>query len=230
MEAEAAQARLDELTKKLEKDLYKINSLLKDSASFSQPTQEVLRHLDLMETLAGENPGLKQKLQAELKSRNLISLFKEFSFSMSRLKNNVDELQERIMKANMFLESHRGYRVYSFDSLRKASDFIEKSLSMLGIANVLFSPLFLGTIDLKEFSEELDAPRQGSQLVLMQEKTARLFSLIEKKKLNKSFKLEAEIIRFLFKSPGEIIVETNSDNIKRLDHLAKELEGSYAEQ
>jgi len=226
MIAEAEQARLLELTKKLEKDLYKVISFLKNTSS-NQPVLDALKSVELIEKTLESNPSIRQKLESELKSKNLLSLFKEFSFLMNKSKSDFDELQEKIMKADLFLESRRTYRVYSFDSLMKASDFIEKSLSMLGITNVLFKPHFIGMIDLKQFSEELNAEKQGSQLILLQEKIAKLFALIEKTKMNKSFKLESETLRILFKAPSEIIVETDAEAIKRLDHLARELEGSF---
>ncbi|MBI5884919.1 hypothetical protein HZB89_02360 [archaeon] len=227
--AEENEIKLMDSVKKLETGLYRMAGSLKQADALNKSIEDLLREAEAIERLCDESPESRKKLQAEIKARGILPLFKSFNESMNALKDRLDSFQKNAVKAGIFLENNRTYRNYWFGSLAKTASFIEKSLELAGITGIIFQPQFIGTIDLNALSNYLETEKKGGQIALSREKTGKLFSFIEETRMNKPFKLEAENIRFMFKSQSEIMVETKAENISKLDYLCRELEGKFSE-
>jgi len=221
-------AMLANTIKKLERDLYKINNELSELKGLEEALDSVYRSLvEIKEVVADAESN--KFFQEQIKDKPLIPLIKKMNSGLSALKRSIEEKEESIENANAFLENYRTQRTYSFNSSKEALDFIARAFELYAINSVNFKPEFVGTIDLKAISDSFGFKRNPNGLEVEIPAIEKLVSFLKKQNVPQSFWFDSKRLKVLLKNHSAVTVEAGNEKIRRLDHLCKELSGSYSD-
>ena len=222
--------KVSQALRKLEKELVQANKLLAGRKEIEASLRQVLEQTDFLETQSDQDSVVTSYFKELANHRNLIAQFKELEKNLADLSRLLQEIEEARVRADLFLENFRDYRTYYFQEASKTFEFIKQAFELYSLEKAVFKPQFLGTSNLDEAISRFSLHRESNQSLRVKSERISEFLqyLLEKSQLRKS-RLDNESIRILFNTANELFVETDNAKIRRLDRLAKQLEGDYWE-
>ena len=224
-------AIVKERVKTVEKEIHKTNNLLNELTVLEGSLGNIYKDLLSIEELTEENPLASSVFRELLKEQKLIGLYKKLDLNLSKLKQLMQKYEEPSVRSNLFLENYRNYRSYVFPSRETAANFAEQMFSLFSVTEAVFKPEFIGTIDLDKVSQELKVQRKDAvSLIIPVAKIQELVRLLDSFGVYKSFKLETELEKLIWKENKTLFVESDNAKIKRLDRLCKSLDGNYVDE
>lgn len=228
MAAQAENPRLLRALADFEKELVKASNLLKqNSEAIKQSLAAVPERAAALDEIVSLDANAAKSVQRSIEEKKLLLLYTSLSASVSELEKAIRNFEEKTPKLEVFLESLRRERAYSFKTDQNLLNFVEKAFSTFGQSEAFFSPEFVGMIDLNDVSEQLHLQRKDKQHLLVGiSKISELFSFLRKKGAARGFRLESDAIKIFVKSPLQLRVEADNEKIKRADHLAIEMEAT----
>lgn len=216
-------------TKRLERDLYKINLLAESFGALEQYLSKVHSDISEAERVIEQNPLFGEYFTEGLKDKNIISLYKELGEKLSAIKSNLEHFEEKLTRTDMFLENFRNYRLYEFSSLEQAIAFMLEGFAHYRVKEVLFSPKFIGTLDMNKVAQDnILTKGPKSTLIIPLEKVDSLIKYLSKKDPTRVYKFDSGEIKAEFRPSNQIYVEAGNDKIKRLDRVCRQMEGNYS--
>ncbi len=207
-----------------EKELAKLNNLLKENFEIlKQSLSSLNEKARTIEEIFLTDETAKKTLENSIASKKTLVFYSQLSAALAALKKALADFEEQSLKTEVFLESFRRERSYSFETEQATRNFISQSFSLYSIEAVSFRPQFVGVLDLKELSEKLELKRAKQQLLVEVSRLPVLIDFLKRKNAAQNFLLESAEMRLFVKNPLQARVETENAKIKRLDRLAKEL-------
>lgn len=220
-------AEVTNLVRKMEKDLYRINSQLKSLHSLEPAIAEIYTSLLKLESNVRDDSKIESFFSQLMRERKILSLLKEMSLGLSKLKAAIDEKEDIDARSNIFIESYRNYRLYTFPNPAATIEFINQLSEIYSFEYFYFKPQFIGTIDLDSIAKELRLAKEASGLKVQVSDMEKMFNYLLLNKINQNIVFDFTGIKLTLRGPKALHAESTNARIKRLDRLCKELNGSY---
>ncbi|MFH1751680.1 MAG: hypothetical protein ABH821_01960 [archaeon] len=218
--------RLREAVKTAEKEMYRTNLLLENLYKLNESMKTITSSLKEAESVTEDSPIMIEYFNELTNNKNLLKVFKELDNNLKRFNFILKDFESKVTQNALFLENFRNYRTYMFPSKNKEIEFIKQIAETLSISEFCFKPEMIGTMNIEEIAKDLKLIKENSCLIVQDEQIRRLLEFIERNERNKTFKLETDQIKITCKA-NQITIETTNPQIKRIDQIAKSLDGSY---
>lgn len=223
----------EQLSKKLallSKELRRANTQLAESVVIKNSLESVVFQIQEMTDRLQSDPSLADFFEHELQTQQVLELFNQLQAQLAGMRKQVLETEERFLAHSVFLEKYRTYRHYSFSESQKTLSFLSELAELYGVQRFLFKPAFVGMVSFEPVKKELELEKKEEATFLIPvAKLSGLFDFLVSKQFFKNFRLDADKIRILCKTPRELKIEANNSIIKRLDRVVLSLEGKVLE-
>lgn len=214
---------LDQKVRQLDK-LIKLNA--KNAAHYHDIVAELQEVLSTVGDFQKEFQALDPKptLDKEM-VRSWIQQYPTIQDQAFELERGINQLQNKLVSTNLFLQEFRDYRFYVVGSLKEMAAFIERAITTLNSTSLTFKPVFVGTDDfspvINQFKLQKE-PQQQTYPVRPDQLYDFLPFLVTRKQFTKGVLATPEF-KIILQTQKKILIESNNETIVRLDRLAKEM-------
>ncbi|MEW6295143.1 MAG: hypothetical protein AB1467_02490 [Candidatus Diapherotrites archaeon] len=216
--------------KQLELELHRVLNAFGAAEELNRNLSSLYEKMLSLEKSAEDNPALSKVLIKEINERKILSLYKKLESSYSKIMDSMKANDEKALRANLFIENFRNSRNYLFKNLDHSIDFIEAALPLFSINSISFKPEFVGVIKLEDIAREVGLDKSAQSILVPQAKVRQLFNYLDSKTNQRNFRLESEVLKITMRSEKELQIEADNAVIRRLDRLAKQMDGNYSEE
>ncbi len=224
------EARLSNLVKKTERNLFLANKNLKSFEEILEKTASVFQNIALIEETSEKTPALSKSLGVQMRERKFVGQSRELFKALEKARKDLDSLIVLEDRAKFFVERFRTTRMYSFSTSAGAIKFAKQLMELFSIESMLFRPRFIGPLDLNELSENLKLKKSGDGLLLQAKNLKQLVTVLNSKKLASNISLESDGLKLVWHDRKTIAVDSSSERLYRLDRLCDVLQGQCLEK
>jgi len=207
---------------KLEKELYKSNSLFDEIKNLEFSLKNIEDQINNLEELTEQNSELKDFFKSEIKNKHVISKFKQLENNLTELKSTINKFEEPNFKADIFLDNYRTQTNYEFDSNETSMEFFDALFKENKIKECFVGPKLIGLIDINRVSKELNIEK-GSPNLLKVKKSDLMKALLFFNQIPQKFEVvvETDDLRISFLQLRNLNVKTNSVKLRKIDKMAE---------
>ncbi len=218
--------KLSQALRQLDKELLNSKKLLESRKELENSLSIVFAQTGFIEKQSDQDAVFTQYFKELSNSRELISKFKELERSINELNKMLQELEPARVRADLFFENFRDYRNYYFQESSKAFEFIRQAFETYNLERAFFKPQFLGMNNLNSMIDQFSLTKEKNQsLRVSKEKIPDLLNYLQDNGLLRKSRLDNETVKILFNTSNELFVEADNSKIRRLDQIAKQLDG-----
>lgn len=204
----------------------KIKALAKEAASYPGMIENLKQLLSTVGDFEKEWNALEPKpnLNKEM-VRNWVTTYPAIQENAHELENNLNQLQNKLVSANLFIQEFRDYRYYMATTLKEIAAFLERASQLFNEPLYHFKPVFVGTDDFSPVINQFKLQKeQNSQTypIAAEKLYDFLPFLVTRKQFTKGV-LNNPHFKVILSTQKKILIETNNETIVRLDRLAKEM-------
>ena len=230
MEKNLGKGKLANLVKETEKNLFRANRQLKEVSELPKEIELIFENLALFEEASAKNQSLAKELEAEIKSKKIVTQSRELFNNVEKLKKEFDEFFENETRARLFIEKHRTERLYSFETGVAATKFVKQAMESFSLKTAMFKPRFIGAIDIKKTADDLTLKAEGNTLILNPKNLKPFVEYLSSKGFASNISLECDGLKFIWRDKNTILITASQERLFRLDRLCDVLEGKCLEK
>jgi hypothetical protein len=206
---------------KLEGELLRAKEGLDKARVANDSFEKVLQEMSILKSRSIANPTTREQIMQEFKNKEILDLF-------SSIENDFEELRQKMAKQSIekeqildFIESIRTRKTFSFQETEQVLSFLERSVDVLDATHVSARPEFIGLIDLGPLAIEHGLMRNASGVIVEKERFGEFLVALIAKKMFHDIIFETDNAKIVLKTPHEMTIEAENNNIKALSRIAK---------
>lgn len=222
---EAEKLRISQAIKRLEKEIALSNKLLSEIDVLQNSLNSVFNEAALLEERVQEDSVLLNHFKSQTDLKKLISSFKDLQVKLHEMKSLSDSVFEKSSRIDLFFESFREYRMYEFEDFQKTLSFLSQASELYSVSFHTFKPQYLGALNFSEIANPLKLEFSSSSITVPSEKLSDFLKILLKTNALKNSRIESSAFKAVFKERNSLSVNAENSKLKRLDRLAKELNG-----
>ncbi len=230
MEKNLGKAKLANLVKETEKNLFRANRQLKEASDLPKEIESIFENLALFEEASAKTQSLAKEFEKELKGKKIVGQARLLFSNLEKLKKGIDGFFENEARARLFIEKHRTERLYSFETGKAATKFAKQAMESFSIQKAVFKPRFIGTIDIEKTANALKLKAEGNGIVLKPKNLKAFVEYMSSKRLASNISLECDGLKLVWHDKKTLAVDAPQERLFRLDRLCEVLEGKSIEK
>ena len=230
MEQNFGKAKLSNLVKETEKNLFRANRQLKEVSTLPKEVETIFENLALFEEASAKNSSLAKELETEIKNKKIVGQSRALFNNVEKLKKELDEFFENETRARLFIEKYRTERLYSFETGKATIKFAKQAMESFSLKKAVFKPRFIGAIDIKKTADDLTLKAEGNSLVLSPKNLKPFVEYLSSKGFASNISLDCDGLKLIWHDKKTISVNASQEKLFRLDCLCDVLEGKCLEK
>jgi hypothetical protein len=222
-------SKLIKLFENINKNLYRTNKIIE----LYNPLNEILvslnQNIDELTIIDKKEQHLHEQIEKEIKTREIISLYKKMDLTICKLKEEIDYFYNQIHRGEDLFEKFRSYRTYIFENPQKSQEYLNKLINIFNIDYFTLKFNVVGTINLSEIATLIKGKKTGIDIVIDANNINLIYEELLKSKLAK-FRLVFNQIAIYFEKDNVFYIEAPSKKIELCDSAAKEFNAKLLDE
>lgn len=206
-------SKLFKLFESLNKTLYKTNKILELYKPINEIVDSLTQEMKLLQDTSEKEPLFNQKIEEEIKKREMINLYKKMLIVVENLKTEIDVYTKEIKQGDDFLENFRTYRTLIFENAKKSKECLTKIADSFNIEEFILKFSVVGTVDLNVIATHVDGRKIGSDIIVSVKNIDLIFDEV----------LKSQNIKFRLASSEGVIIYFEKDNVLHIDAPSKKI-------
>lgn len=205
----------------LGKQIRRANQRMEEFSSVEKDLRQITESMQSFSDQIERNPDSKKEFSKAFHDQDIFGLFVKLQVGLNQLKKVTLDLEEPVLKQNVFLSHHRQHRHYGFESREHIISFLTEISQLYSIEKFEFKPEFVGLTNFGPLLSQLQIKETSRGVFPIQSAQLNdLFAYLSQPQSVKNFRLDSTSIKIACKLLRELKVETDNATIRRLDLLA----------